>query len=352
MTGDGIAPDASLWDVVLAPYDDAWPRMFETVAAEIRAACPGAVLTIEHVGSTAIPGLAAKPVLDIEILAATPGEASKIIPALESLGYVADPASPIPEYHSLWRAAAEGRLQVNAAVHAADHPDGLRRIAFRDYLRAHPEAASRYAALKLELATQYPHDGSSYTGGKSSFIRRIRREIEGLGPDIISVVPYDAAWARMFESEATRIRAAAGRELLGLEHIGSTSVPGLPAKPIIDIMGLVASFDAGRHLVVPLRSIGYLYYGEHEIPGRHYFVLEDAAMHDVIHLHVLAVDSAEARNHVLFRNYLRAHEQVRDAYAALKQQLAIEHANDRRAYTDAKADFIRGMLTVARGADV
>lgn len=262
--------DPSLWDVVVVPYDPAWPRMFGSLAAEIRAACPGA--TIEHVGSTAVPGMMAKPIIDVEVLTST---------------------------------------------------------------------------FARELAARYPHDGSSYTGGKTGFIRRVGRLVAGLGPETISVEPYDPAWPVRFEAEAARILSATNNQLIAIEHIGSTSVPGLPAKPIIDMMGLVPSFDAGRHLVVPIRSLGYLYYGENEIPRRHYFDLEDENGRDVVHLHVLEEGSADARNHVLFRDYLRAHKDARDAYAALKYELIAKYAHDRRTYTDQKADFIGTILAAA-----
>lgn len=344
--------DQSLWDVVVVPYDGAWPRMFEAFAAEIRAACGDAVLAVEHVGSTSVPGLPAKPIIDIEVLTPSFEAAGALLPALESLGYELDPGSPIPEYYTPWRPATLGRLQVNVALHAADHPDGIRRVAFRDYLRMHSEVATEYANLKRELAARYAHDGSSYTGGKTRFVRRIRRITEGLGPDTISVEPYDPAWPARFEVEASRIRDTTGDGLLAIEHIGSTSVPGLAAKPIIDMMGLVPSFEAGRRLVVPIRRLGYLYYGENDIPRRQYFVLEDASGHDVFHLHILEEGSTDARNHILFRDYLRAHADAQESYTAFKQDLIAQYANDRRAYTEAKADFIAGILARARGASV
>jgi len=339
--------DPGLWDVVVVPYDDQWPRMFEDVASEIRAAVGDVVVAIEHVGSTSVPGMPAKPIIDVEVLVRQFDDTTDLLPSFEALGYVVDAMSPLPEWHSLSRPASNSHLQVNVAIHAPDHPDGVRRIAFRDYLRTHKGAASQYAVLKRLLAARYPHDGSSYTGGKTGFIRRVRREIEGFGPDTISVEPYDPAWPARFEAEAARIRAATGDRLLAIEHIGSTSVPGLAAKPIIDIMGLVPSFDAGRHFIVPLRRIGYLYYGENDIRGRHYFDLEDDTMRDIVHLHVLAESSEEARNHILFRDYLRTHSDAREAYTTLKHHLIAKYANDRRTYTDAKAEFIRGILAAA-----
>lgn len=341
--------DPSVWDVVVAPYDPAWPRIFEDVAAEIREACGDGIVGIEHVGSTSVPGLVAKPIIDVEVVVPSFESGYAFIPALQSIGYLSETMSPFSDWHSLWRPAAPGRLQVNLGISAPDHPGAQRKIAFRDYLRTHDDFAREYALLKRTLADRYAHDGSSYTGGKTGFIRRIRRAIEGRGPDVISVEPYELEWPARFEAEAARIRAATGDELLGIEHIGSTSVPGLPAKPIIDIMGLVPSFEKGRHLVVPIRRLGYLYFGENDIRGRHYFDLEDASGRDVIHLHLLAESSAEARNHILFRDYLRTHSDARDAYTALKHELIAKYANDRRTYTDAKADFIQEILAAAAG---
>jgi GrpB-like predicted nucleotidyltransferase (UPF0157 family) len=142
--------------------------------------------------------------------------------------------------------------------------------------------------------------------------------------------------------------AAVGDGITTIEHIGSTSVPGLSAKPIIDILATVESYEGARELIAPLEELGYVYCGEFGIPRRHYFDREDDAGRDTHHLHVLEPGSAEAANHLLFRNHLRANAADREAYAALKRELIAKFAEDRAAYTEAKAAFIQNALARAR----
>jgi GrpB-like predicted nucleotidyltransferase (UPF0157 family) len=112
----------------------------------------------------------------------------------------------------------------------------------------------------------------------------------------------------------------------------------------------VDSYDCARELIAPLEELGYIYYGEFGIPRRHYFDRDDDAGRDTHHLHVLETNSAEAANHLLFRNHLRANAADREAYAALKRELIARFAHDRAAYTDAKAGFVQGVLARARQA--
>lgn len=166
----------------------------------------------------------------------------------------------------------------------------------------------------------------------------------GLPRSTVEIVPYSNLWPGLFAEEAERLRAAIGEHTVAIEHIGSTSVPGLAAKPIIDILIAVMEISDVQKCVVPLESIGYEYRGELGIPGRHFFGKGETRTHN---LHVVEIGSAHWRRHLRFRDYLREHDEVRNDYQALKEGLAEKHRHDREAYTDAKSEFIQGVEKAA-----
>ncbi len=169
--------------------------------------------------------------------------------------------------------------------------------------------------------------------------------------DPVVVVPYDEAWPSLFEEERARIERAIVPRMEQIEHIGSTSVPGLAAKPVIDIMVGVRSLEDSPALVGRLEAIGYEYVPEFEqqIPFRRYFrKLRGGRRTHQIHL----VERSNAEwwvRHVLFRDYLRAHPEVAEGYARLKYEVSDRFREDRAAYTDAKTGFISEIVRRAEG---
>ena len=154
----------------------------------------------------------------------------------------------------------------------------------------------------------------------------------------VEIVEFDPAWPAMFEEEKARILEACGEWLETVEHIGSTSVPGLAAKPIIDMMPGLRRLEDGRHCIEPMEKLGYQYLGEYGIPERLYFNRGVPRSH---HVHMFVVGHGQWDRHLLFRDYLRTHPQAAAAYADLKRELARRHREDRDAYTDAKTEFVR-----------
>lgn len=166
----------------------------------------------------------------------------------------------------------------------------------------------------------------------------------GLASGTVVLAPHDPAWAGAFADEAGRIRAALDARPAEVAHVGSTAVPGLSAKPILDLMvGVAPDRDVAAY-VAPLQAIGYAYRGEHGLPGRHYFVRDDASGRRTHHLHLVATDGAIWRAHLAFRDALRASPERRAAYEALKRDLATRHVGERLAYTEGKAAFIHETL--------
>jgi GrpB-like predicted nucleotidyltransferase (UPF0157 family) len=167
----------------------------------------------------------------------------------------------------------------------------------------------------------------------------------GLKKGIVRLVPHNVEWVQAYEAERARIEAAIGPYILEIQHVGSTSIPGIAAKPIIDIGVGVADFEAARVCIAPLEALGYTFHGEHGIPGRHYFTRGDPTLY---HTHMHETTSRAWGNLVLFRDYLLAHPDEARAYLELKQRLADRYRCDRRAYTEGKAAFIERILALAR----
>jgi GrpB-like predicted nucleotidyltransferase (UPF0157 family) len=158
--------------------------------------------------------------------------------------------------------------------------------------------------------------------------------------DEIHLEPYDLQWPRLYERERDAILAVLPVVPLAIEHIGSTAVPGLDAKPIIDILVLVDHLDAARPAIPALDALGYSYWRDDPDESRLYFVKGlPPAPQRTHHLHIYA-DPADLERHVTFRDRLRADAQVRAAYLALKRDLASRFAADREAYTNGKTSFI------------
>ena len=161
--------------------------------------------------------------------------------------------------------------------------------------------------------------------------------------DPVVVVPYDPRWPRHFEEERARIERAIGPWTWEIEHVGSTAVPGLAAKPVIDVMVGVGSLEDSPILVERLAGIGYRYVPELEwvFPFRRYFrkPRQGRRTHQ-IHL-VERSNSGWWDRHLLFRDHLRTHPEDAEGYARLKYELSGRFCDDREAYTDAKTAFIR-----------
>ncbi len=163
------------------------------------------------------------------------------------------------------------------------------------------------------------------------------------------IVPPDATWPVRFERERAQLARALGTDPVHIEHVGSTAVPGLPAKPVVDVMAGLADFPPTRAAILALARLGYDFHGEHGIPGRWFFARrtpESAAAH----LHVVAQGSDFVRRTLLFRDYLRRHADVAAEYGALKPTLAAAAERDVFAYTRSKSSFIDAVVTRAAEA--
>ena len=159
--------------------------------------------------------------------------------------------------------------------------------------------------------------------------------------DPVRVVPYDPAWAGRFQAWRDRLAARLGATALRIEHVGSTSVPGLAAKPIVDIQVSVAGLDREERYVPQCEAAGLQLRSRDR--EHHYFRPPADRPRDV-HVHVCAAGGRWERVHLLFRDYLRASPPARRAYAAMKREAAAVWYDDSLAYTEAKSDLILDLL--------
>ena len=167
----------------------------------------------------------------------------------------------------------------------------------------------------------------------------------------VVLVPYDPLWPVRYDEAAARIREACAEFLVDIQHIGSTSIPGIAAKPFLDFMPGLATYDDGFKLVPIMESLGYESRGEMTIPGRHYFtkVIEGDEHIWKHNVHAYATDHIEWARHLVFRDALRADAALRHEYESLKRHLAAQHRDDVDAYADAKSEFVERVIAAHGG---
>jgi GrpB-like predicted nucleotidyltransferase (UPF0157 family) len=169
----------------------------------------------------------------------------------------------------------------------------------------------------------------------------------GLESGVVRVVDYDPSWPGLFVAEAADIAdAIAHRGLppLLLEHIGSTAIPGLRAKPILDVLAGHRDDVPATDYVEAMSAVGYIYRGDRGLPGREFFRRGDPRSH---HVHLTAVGGHYWRDYLAFRDILRANTALAAEYAALKSELAARHPRDRERYIEGKTAFVQRILAIS-----
>jgi GrpB-like predicted nucleotidyltransferase (UPF0157 family) len=169
----------------------------------------------------------------------------------------------------------------------------------------------------------------------------------GCERDRARLLPHQRAWADLFQREANELRPALGDSVVRIEHVGSTAVPGLEAKPILDIVVAVGCMTDAAPFEQALAPLGYCHQAEHDMPGRLYFVKRTPDGKSTHHLNITELGTECWFTLVAFRDYLRSHPEAREEYGALKRELARRHRHDRPAYQDGKAAFIQCTLAMA-----
>jgi len=164
----------------------------------------------------------------------------------------------------------------------------------------------------------------------------------------IQIEPYDSGWSQRFLDEAMSLEGALAEWIAApIEHIGSTAVPGLCAKPVIDIMIPVHSLEDSRPAMAVIERFGY-HYWPYKSDVMHWFC-KPSELVRTHHVHMVPLESRLFQERLAFRDALRNDPAVRDEYSQLKRELASKHADDREAYTEAKGPFVRRVIACAIG---
>jgi GrpB-like predicted nucleotidyltransferase (UPF0157 family) len=166
-------------EVEIVDYDPRWPALFDEEAGRLRATLdPSLIMGLEHFGSTAVPNLCAKPIIDILIAVRSLADAqARFVERLRNLDYVYWAENPNKDRMFFVKGMPPFGSRRSHHVHVTEiHGEMWQRLAFRDYLRAHPEEAGTYEQLKRRLATEHPADREAYTGAKSAYIESVMRK--------------------------------------------------------------------------------------------------------------------------------------------------------------------------------
>jgi GrpB-like predicted nucleotidyltransferase (UPF0157 family) len=160
--------------ITVVVYQEEWPEEFEREASAIRSALGGVAVRVDHVGSTAVPGLSSKPIIDVQVSVEDVRDLVSFVPALESLGYLFVPDPGSSDFHFFGKPVGRPR-RFHVHVCEAGSQEEARHLAVRDYLRSHGEEAARYDHLKRELVAQRPCDRLSYIEGKEPYMTDLER---------------------------------------------------------------------------------------------------------------------------------------------------------------------------------
>ncbi|MFX1255487.1 MAG: GrpB family protein [Promethearchaeota archaeon] len=162
--------------------------------------------------------------------------------------------------------------------------------------------------------------------------------------------PHDPKWIEFFKKEATIIRRILGSHLLAIHHIGSTAIPSIIAKPIVDILSIVSSLDAVDQLKEDFKKADYVWKGEYGIPGRRYlFRLAEDRVHHRVHVHIYQRGHFEIARHLAFVSYLQNNTEAAKEYEKVKLELRDKFFNDRERYQEEKSEVIESLLKKAMG---
>lgn len=157
----------------------------------------------------------------------------------------------------------------------------------------------------------------------------------------ITMVPHDPEWQRLFRHEAEQVTAALGANVVAVHHIGSTAIPAIYAKPVLDVLLVVQDLTALDEKQPQMEAMGYVALGEFGIPGRRYFRRDNAFGARTHQFHAFENGSPQITRHLVFRDYMIHNPDVAQAYSNLKRELAAQHPNDIEAYMDGKDAFIQ-----------
>lgn len=346
-----IDPNEKMKFIVLVKRNPEWSQSFTEAADTIKAILQDNCIEIHHIGSTAIPNIYAKPIIDLLPVVKDISIVDSLNPKFEALGYVCMGEYGIPGRRFYWK--SKSNRTHNMHLFEQGSPEILRHIAFRDFLIAHKDYAEGYSLIKRCLAEVFPQDIENYLNGKNSFVQMIdyktgtARIMQLKAKDDILIQPYNPAWPKLAEAEINTIRRFTNQlPCVSIDHIGSTAVPGLASKPIVDIFIAVKSIREAKQWVKPLEALGYSFWDENpdKTHLRFFKGMPPFGEKRTHHVHIVESTNDTLEQRILFRDILRRNVKIRQEYEVLKIKLSQTNPIDREAYTDSKSEFIESVL--------
>lgn len=178
----------------------------------------------------------------------------------------------------------------------------------------------------------------------------IRNDADVLKKDNVELVAYDSNWETQANTEMNKLRLLFPSQIIDIQHVGSTAIPGIVSKPIVDIQIAVKSLDEMKIIAIPaLQKLGYEYWYENPDPERMFFVkgMPPFGEKRTHHVHIVEPTSRHWKEKMAFRDYLKSHPNIAREYEKIKMQCATQYKYDREKYTDAKTKFIKEILQLA-----
>jgi len=346
-----IDPNEKIRFVELVKYQPEWALSFTLAAKEIKSILKENCLQIYHIGSTAIPNIYAKPIIDIMPVVNDLSIVDSLNEYFEKLDYVCMGEYGIPGRRFYWRSKAKRTHHIH--LFQKDSLEIARHLLFKEFMVAHEDYAQAYTLIKRSLAEVFHDDIVNYVNGKSSFVQMIEYKTGAVkaeqhkAEDNIIIEPYDSAWEKLAEAEIKIIKKISEPlHYLEIEHIGSTAVPGLASKPIIDIFIVLESIEKAEQWIKPLETVGYVFWDENPDKShlRFFKGMPPFGMKRTHHIHIVAANNDTFEQRVLFRDILRCDNEIKQEYELLKLKLSDFNSLDREAYTDKKGKFIEKVL--------
>jgi GrpB-like predicted nucleotidyltransferase (UPF0157 family) len=336
-------------EVILVPHDSKWAHQFKRESASIQQLLGDTCCQLHHIGSTAIAGIYAKPVIDILIEVSSLEGIDDYNSSFQKQGYSCEGEHGIPGRRYYWKDTDDRRYHIH--LFQQGNEEIARHLAFRDYLKKHHDTAQGYSWIKRCLAEQFPNDIAAYVSAKDSFIRMIDhragkpRQDQLIAPDGILIEEYNVNWPKLALAEMNAIRRSIQLPYVAIEHLGSTSVIGLSAKATIDIFLAIDDIQTADQWIKPLEALGYDYWADNPNKKhlRYFKGMPPFGVGRTHHLHIMPF-SDKFKRRVAFRDALQQDDAIRQQYQTLKHQLAQQHPGDRERYTDAKGEFIAKVL--------
>lgn len=266
-----IDPKEKIKLVKLTKYNPDWPQVFAAAVNEIKSILKENCVQIHHIGSTAIPNIYAKPIVDVLPVVKDISNIDSLSHEFEKLSYVCMGEYGIPGRRFYWKSKTKRTHNIHLFEQGA--PEIRRHLLFRDFMIAHQDYAQAYSLVKRSLAGVFSQDIENYVNGKSSFVQMIDYKTDSAkteqlnANDTIIAEPYNTTWPKLAEAEIKVIKAVASQlPYVSIEHLGSTAVPGLSSKPIIDIFIAIKSIEEANQWIKPLETLAYVFWDKN--PGK------------------------------------------------------------------------------------